>query len=164
MALKFLNPGTESTGAAGTLKELFKNLFNRTTAMFTAISIVLCTFESATGASSMRASLFWWFLLFSAVLSIISMLTDYMKYKKMHFIVVMVTHFILSYIAFFLIFIKGNLFNAYMTDAGNTQDSSFFVGLIYTLAFIGAYIIIFGIKFAVMVLADKFKRNNSRDK
>ena len=96
MALKFLNPGTESTGAAGTLKELFKNLFNRTTAMFTAISIVLCTFESATGASSMHASLFWWFLLFSAVLSIISMLTDYMKYKKMHFIVVMVTHFILS--------------------------------------------------------------------
>ena len=159
MALKFLNSGTEKSGATGIMSELFRNLFNRTTAMFTAISLVLCTFESATGASSMRASLFWWFLLFSAILSIISMITDYLKYKKLHYIVVMITHFLLSYIAFFFIFINGKLFNAYMTGAGNTQDSPFFVGLIYTFAFIGAYIIVFGIKFGWMLLADKFKKN-----
>lgn len=157
MALKFLNAGPENTGAFAIISELLKKLFNRTTAIFTAISIVLCTFESATGAASMRASLFWYFLLFSAILSVISTITDYMKFKKLHYIVVMITHFVLSYIAFFFIFINGNLFNAYMTDAGNTKDSPFFVGFIYTFAFIGAYIIVFGIKFAYMILADKLK-------
>ena len=159
MSLKFLDSGHENGENKSVWAALLRNLFNRTTAVFTAISIVLCMFESVAGTSSMRASLFWWFLLFSAVLSIISLVADFMKSKNVHYVVVMITHFLLSYIAFFLIFIKGNLFNAYMMDAGNTQNSPFFVGLVYTLAFIGAYIIIFGLKFGWYILVDKLKKN-----
>lgn len=157
MTPKELPSGKDTGKISEVFSKVIKNLVHRATGIYTAISIVLCMFESVTGINSMKPSLFWWFLLFSFVLSVISMITDYLKSKEVHFIIVMVTHFILSYIAFFFIFINGNLFKAYIPDAGNTQNSPFFVGLVYTLAFIGAYFIIFGIKFAWCIFIDKFK-------
>lgn len=153
-------PNAEKKGIKDVAFDVVGKIINRTTLMYTIMSLIICIVGAHRPANSqiLSSSVFLWFALFSFLVSIVSSITDFLKKKNVNAVIVCTIHFILSYAAFFAIFIHGDLFQTYLTSANATHNNPLFTGLMLTLIYIGAYIVIFGIMFAFMYLADRIKR------
>ena len=112
----------------------------------------------------LNSSVLIWFAVFSFIIGIISMIAYFMKKKKVNHVITMCVHFVLSYIAFFFIFIRGQLFTLYSDSILFTGRGSWITGFALTIFFIGAYIVIFGTKFLWYILADRRKAKKEAKK
>ena len=169
-------------GFKGFIFKLISKLINRTTAMFTAITLLICFFGSLQNKNividcrscgsvagefpggMLNSSVLLWFALFSFIIAVISMVADFMKKKNINHVITMCLHFVLSYLAFFFIFIKGQLFTLYSDSILFTGRGSWITGIALTLFFIGAYIVVFGTKFLWYIISDRIKANETDEK
>lgn len=165
----------KTLGVKGVICRLIAKLINRTTAMFTVITLLICFFGSMQNKNviidcrscgsvagefpggMLNSSVLLWFAVFSFLIAVISSIADFMKNKNVNHVITMCLHFALSYISFFFIFIKGQLFTLYSDSILFTGRGSWITGIALTLLFIGAYIVVFGTKFLWYIIYDKIK-------
>ena len=176
------NDGKNKKGLKEIIIGAVGKIINRTTALFTAITVIVCFFgklqdqnviidcricgsvAAELPGGLLNSSVVLWFVLFSFFISIISLIADFMKNKNVNAVITMSVHFVLCYIAFFLIFIRGELFKLYSDSIMFTGNGLWITGFALTLLFIGAYIVVFGLKFLWYIIADGRKSKKEYQK
>lgn len=164
------------------LKDKTFKVINRTCGMFSAITLLICFFGVLQNKNiaitcgkcgdiagefpggMLNSTAVMWFAVFSLSISIISLIVDFMKKKNVNYVITMSVHFVLAYISFFFIFIKGELFTLYSDSVMFTGNSPWITGFALTIFFIGAYLLIYGVRFLWYFLSEKRKSKKSEYK
>lgn len=183
MYSKELPSGNENIGKISIkniITDALSKILSRAAAMFSAITIIICLLgmlqdktiavncrfcgevASELPGGMLNSIVIVWFAVFSFFVSIISLITDFMKKKNVNHIITMIVHFALSYIAFFFIFIRGELFRLYSDSILFTGNGPWITAFALTIFFIGAYILIFGIRFLWYVITDNCKKKKQK--
>ena len=97
------------------------------------------------------------FFLLCFLIAIVYSVSDFMKAKNVNAVLIYVVHFLLSYGAFYLVFINGNLFEAYLISSNATNNNPVFTAIALTFLFIGVYMVVAAVKFGWFVLMRKLE-------
>lgn len=125
--------------------------------VFSLIGVLFANSDAMT--SALPCGMLLWTLLFSALMSLISIICDFLSKKISNTIILTSFHFVLSYFAFLIVFVFGGGASAYLNESAITNTA--FKVIVMTLIFVGIYVIVSAIKIAYSAIKKKIIKDNS---
>lgn len=150
------------------LRSIFYDFILKTSYVFTLIVLVFSLIGvlftgSDVQISALPCAMLLWTILFSVFISLINIICNFVNIKIKNSIIQRTLHFILSYIAFLIVYVFGGGASAYLSESAVTNTA--FKIIVMTLIFVGIYVIINIIKIAFVTASKKIINNkNSYDK
>ena len=143
--------------------QLVKKLITSSSVYFTTIVVIMSVIGQVFGdfdLAALQCEVLLLTLLFSFLISVALVVSEFMKEKRINSIAVYAIHFILSYLSFLLVYIWLGGAKGYLSGAFASQNKIFTL-IIMSFFFIGIYVFITLIKFVVVSLRNKLRNKNT---